>query len=229
MSCLQGQSQIQAAQSLLDLGPDGLQLTPGNVPDPEFREWLEENQVTYNFHHAFDWDKYRRRVWTFNSYSEESRAGIECLAYPGASVHPPLHTTTQDHNLLHYAAATDRTLEVMYNPTSALADDSSLQFAMKVGVPLAVDTSHLKIALSQGSITLSTLKALMNYENVREVHVSENDGRHDQHRPIGWTTVLTDVSKHFLSLNVPIVLECYMHRMERDERLHQVEILRSVL
>ena len=46
LSCLQGRPMQAAAEDLLGLDPDGLQLTPGNVPTPGFERWLAPGNFT---------------------------------------------------------------------------------------------------------------------------------------------------------------------------------------
>ena len=81
MSCLQGRPMSEAARELLDLEPDGLQLTPGNLPTADFAAFA--NGVTTLRHHGFSFTARRQPVWADD--------GV-CLV-DNDSVHPPQSNT----------------------------------------------------------------------------------------------------------------------------------------
>jgi hypothetical protein len=67
------------------------------------------------------------------------------------------------------------------------------------GVPLAIDLSHLKIvAHYDGGWQQNLVEALLSSPQLREVHLSDNDGRADQHSvcsaPPWWWPVLNAIS-----------------------------------
>ena len=79
LSCLQGRPMQAAAAKLWELGPDGLQLNPGNAPTPGFAAWLDQAGIPSLSHHGFSWQALRQNVW---SHSGRCRVGT-------GSAHPP--------------------------------------------------------------------------------------------------------------------------------------------
>src|SRR5689334_18187506 len=70
-----------ALEQLLELGPDGVQLTPGNLPTEDFAARLSE--VAHRTHHGFTFRALRTRdVWSTDG---------RCLVQSD-SVHPPAAT-----------------------------------------------------------------------------------------------------------------------------------------
>ena len=95
LSCLQGRPMRAAAEELLALGPDGLQLTPGNAPTSGFAAWLAERNVATRTHHGFHWNALRAPVWS---------PAAECLV-GSHSVHPP---RLQDEAAAHWFPRAER-------------------------------------------------------------------------------------------------------------------------
>ncbi len=69
---------VQACRELQSLGVPGIQLTPGNVPDPTLAGELMG--IPVRTHHGFSWKAMKQRVW--------DDAG-RCLV-TADSVHPPM-------------------------------------------------------------------------------------------------------------------------------------------
>ena len=65
-----------------------------------------------------------------------------------------------------------------------LGTGAELERAMDARLRLAVDVSHLHIQRCAGVLSDTTLRRVLAYARVAEVHVSQNDGRTDQHHPI---------------------------------------------
>lgn len=206
-----------AAQELFRLGARGLQLTPGLAPTENFRTWLEEQQITIRTHHGFYWDRLRCKVWSDDG---------DCLV-ASDSVHPPL--TNHPAQKLWWQRATSGNyhhliLETMY-PQYLLGSGEELERAMDLGLPLAVDVSHIYIQLSQGSLSQSIWLRLQNYDNIRELHLSSNTGRADIHQPLDKNTFGLDWVRSRSQDGTPVILECYLHRLSLQERLEQLELI----
>jgi hypothetical protein len=217
MSCLQGRP-MQAAFDELRRLADGVQLTPGNVPSADFRGHVQAGATPVRTHHGFSFVARRREVWSDDG---ACRVAAE-------SVHPP----TSDH-----AAAREFlarlpqlparvVLETMY-PGYCLGDDASLAQAMALQRPLAVDVSHVYLALVAGTMTTGTWARLRDYEHIVEVHLSANDGRSDAHRPLTRDSFGLDWARAKGRAGTPLVLECYFHRLDDDERRRQVALARG--
>jgi hypothetical protein len=196
---------------------DGVQLTPGNHPTKDFA--LEARQAPTRRHHGFDFGARKREVW--------DDATGECLV-DAESVHPP---SADRPAAAHFEAFLARRpsaliLETMY-PGWLLGDGDALDAAMRRGLPLALDVSHVFIQRTAGVLSDRTWSALSDYPGVREVHVSANDGRHDSHAPLTRDTFGLALARERLSAGVPVVLECYMHRLSPDERRRQIDLVRG--
>jgi len=209
LSCLQGGSAIKAASELLELEPDGLQLTPGNMPELEFEEWVKSRAIPFSLHHGFDWTLRRRKVWDERS----------CKALPGATVHAPLNP--RDSGYMDLGVP----LEIMYQGYG-LGTGAEIEEAMERGVTLVVDVSHAYIQLCQKRMLPETWKRLQAYEKIVEVHVSANDGTGDLHAPLKEDTFGISWALEKKRSGIPMVLECYMHRLSVDDRKQQLEFLR---
>jgi hypothetical protein len=212
LSCLQGRPLRAAATDLLGLGPDGLQLTPGNVPSEGDAEWLAAQGALLRTHHGFSYDALRRAVWSADL----------ALRVDASSVHPPSGDVPAER------LPRDAALEVMY-PGHALGTGEAVERAMTIGLRLAVDVSHVFLQLSAGAMGAATWRRLREYDLVDEVHVSDNDGRRDSHRPIDARSFGLAWAVERARAGVPAILECYMHRLSRDERRRQVDALRRAL
>lgn len=217
LSCLQGRQMQPAAEELLSLGVEGLQLTPGLAPTPDFSLWLEQQGVKVRTHHGFSWQHLNRRVW-----SDEG----DCLV-ASDSVHPPQtnHLSASVwKNKAENGDYRDLILETMY-PQYLLGGSEELNWAMDLNLQLAVDVSHIYIQLCQGSLSKEIWLRLQNYENIQELHLSANKGNGDIHQPLNQNSFGLDWVKERSQNAIPLVLECYMHRLSQEERLEQLELI----
>jgi hypothetical protein len=205
---------------------DGVQLTPGNHPTKDFA--LEAQNAPTRRHHGFAFGARKQEVW--------DDATGECLV-DSESVHPP---RADRPSAAHFASFLEQRLakrsaelrwsapilETMY-PGWLLGDGEALEAAMRRGLPLALDVSHVFIQRTAGVISDRTWSALADYSGVREVHVSANDGTHDSHAPLTRDTFGLALARERLSAGIPVVLECYMHRLSPDERRRQIDLVRG--
>jgi hypothetical protein len=220
LSCLQGRLGTEALTELLSLNPDGIQLTPGNVINDEFEHMLNQNCVPVRTHNGFSWKAMRKRVWnedgTLNGYWDSVHA-------PGYKDIPRFWSYTQ-------SSAVQPAWEIMYpagKNNCFLSTWSDLKYAMQLGLELAVDISHLDIIRDCYGINSGVLNQLLNYHNIKEVHVSQAHNGKDVHRPITGDTWHLEWAQERLASGTPVVLECYMHRLTQDERKRQVDLLRQ--
>lgn len=204
-----------AYSELAALGPDGIQLTPGNVPTPGFAIAVARGSMNVRTHHGFAWhDRCGHQVWN------EGR----CESHSD-SVHAPEHGRETNPGWRDELLAHDRlpVLETMY-PGFALGKGGELGWAMDHGLALAVDVSHVYIQQCQGVISYSTWRRLQNYEHVAEIHVSANDGRSDAHQLLSADTFGLDWALDRSADGVPLVLECYMHKISDSQRRAQLAL-----
>lgn len=192
---------------------NAVQLTPGNHPSRSFAPL-----GTVRRHHGFDPRARRRPVWSDDG---------GCLV-DAESVHPPRDDAAIDPSAwlearAHLAAPL---LETMY-PGYLLGTGAALDEAMRLGVPLAVDVSHVFMQLRAGVMDQGTWRRLREYEKVGEVHVSANDGTRDAHAPIAAESFGLDWARAKLEAGTPVVLECYMHRLGDSDRRRQVDLVRG--
>jgi sugar phosphate isomerase/epimerase len=213
MSCLQGRPMHDAFDELAALGVDGVQLTPGNAPTLGFARHCLDSEVVTRTHHGFAPAAMRIEVWDdqFNPRGDWH------------SVHPP---RAADEDWLP-APHVDVCLETMY-PGYPLGSGSALDAAMGDGVRLAVDVSHVFIQQEQGVMADATWRRLQDYERIEEIHLSANDGRRDRHAPLSSATFgLEWAQRRSAQTSTPLVLECYMHKLDATQRLMQIEIARG--
>ncbi len=209
-----------AASDLLGLGVQGLQLTPGNAPTPNFQAWLTRQSVQIRRHHGFHWRAMRQRVWGPTG---------ECWV-SSQSVHPPQRQEALPNwtTLAEQGIYQGLLLETMY-PGYYLGDDLDLQWAMDLQLGLAVDVSHIHIQRCQGSLNEATWKRLQAYPHIGELHVSANAGHTDSHQPLIPATFGLAWVQERAQDQVPVVLECYMHRLSQEQRLQQVHLALELL
>lgn len=214
LSCLQGRP-MQAAFDALAVLADGVQLTPGNVPTPDFALHVARSGVPIRTHQGFCWYQRRRAVW--------DDAG-RCVS-GSMSVHPPrtgldwLERMAREHAIWPL-------LEVMY-PGWMLGDGAQVERAMELGVRLAVDVSHVYIQRTQGAMSSVTWRRLQAYDHVHEIHVSANDGRADTHRPLTPETFGLAWAQERAQSGCSVILESYFHRLDRGARQQQVALARG--
>ena len=225
LSCLQGRPMEAAFRALARLGPDGIQLTPGNLPTPGFEAFAQASGVALRTHHGFDFRARKRPVWR----------GGQCLV-DADSVHPEsadggadLDGTDLDGTDLDQwldAQARIPVLETMY-PGYFLGHGAELDRAMKRGLWLAVDVSHVFIQLERGALDRAAWRRLAEYPHIAEIHVSHNAGRHDTHSPITADTFGLSWARERASDGIPLILESYFHNLSDVERKRQLDRVRG--
>jgi hypothetical protein len=97
---------------------------------------------------------------------------------------------------------------------------------MADGITLAVDVSHVYLQRMAGAMTEATWRRLADYERIAEVHVSANQGRADTHRSLTAETFGLAWVRERAANGDDVILECYMHKLDDDQRQHQLELLR---
>ncbi len=205
-----------AFEDLVALGPDGIQLTPGNHPTPGFVSVVVASNLPVRTHHGFSWTERRRPVWHRGT-----------LLVAAASVHPPAASMGFEPSTLFGPDSPSPTaLETMY-PGEHLGSGEAIERAMRNDIPLAVDVSHIFIQREQGVMSQGTWARLQDYPNVVEVHVSANDGRRDQHQPIQRGTFGLQWAQARAQAGTPVILEGYFHRLSTDLRSRQLALLRG--
>lgn len=190
------------------LSPDGIQLTPGNAPTVAFDAHIDTSGVPVRTHHGFCLDAIRTPVWDDDND----------LLGAWDSVHPPRQAAPgwlpgEGANVV---------LETMY-PGYPLGSGGTLEAAMDMGLKLAIDISHVHIQMSQGAMQASHWRRLQDYDQVTEIHLSANDGARDQHQPLTRDTFgLAWAHERANASGIPVVIECYMHKLSLGERQRQV-------
>lgn len=239
MSCYQGRTQDAAWDAVtawLGAGVDGVQLTPGNLPSPGFRERVEGSGVATRRHHGFSWTRYRRPVWT---------ADRAAFVDPGRSVHPPVHGAPSEAGSLDGRAQSGGepwatldgvvdeakragwAIETMY-PGQLLGSGGELRRAMAAGAALAVDVSHLWIQRCAGVLDDVDLRAVLDYDGIVEVHVSDNDGRSDRHTLLSDSTFLLQWAREVTEARgLPLIWESYLHGLDADSIRRQLDLVAS--
>jgi hypothetical protein len=219
LSCLQTRPMREALDALAPLA-DGLQLTPGNTPTDAFSDDVARYGLSrVRHHHTFAYDSIKRAIY--------QRDGSMIRTLDPWSVHPPVAREGLPYEpWFTRACEAPWATEVMY-PGEWLGTGDEVSRAMDRRMPLAVDVSHLHIQRCAGAISERTLARVLDYDNVREVHVSANDGRRDAHAPITERTFGLDWARARLASGTPVVLECYMHRLDDDARRRQVALVRG--
>ncbi|WP_342380483.1 hypothetical protein NVS55_12755 [Myxococcus stipitatus] len=205
-----------AADALLALGAEGLQLTPGNAPCEGFLDDLRVRGVPVRTHHGFDARALRRQVWG---------PGAECQV-DADSVHPPRDVDPASAHWVRRAESGDfhaLTLETMY-PGYALGTGDALTWAMDLGLKLAVDVAHLHIQREAGVLPGHVWRRLQDYPSIHEVHVSANPGDRDAHHPLRPDTFGLEWARARRADGTPLILECYMHRLSDETRRTQVAL-----
>lgn len=198
----------------------GVQLTPGNEPTRHFEAHVRASGVPVRTHHGFSFGARVARVWRDD--------GTCALATD--SVHPPKDGTPAAARFDAWLErhGPERVLETMY-PGYRLGTGAGLARAMDLGVRLAVDVSHLFIQRTAGALDDGTLRRLLAYPHVAEVHVSQNDGRHDSHRLLRGDVFGLAWALERERSGVPLVYEAYLHQAPADVRRAQLERLREAV
>lgn len=214
LSCLQGRPMKSACLDLLKLKPYGIQLTAGNVPNQDFKEWLNKNNINYLTHHAFSWQHLRQKVWDNTG---------NCIVKSN-SVHPPkineVDFSIWKNTIKNISLPI---LETMYQGYY-LGTGEEIEEAMSLKINLAVDISHIFIQKCNNLISDNTWKKLQAYDFIKEIHVSSNLGKFDSHNKISKDTFGLDWAIE-RSNDIPIILESYFHKLDDKERLGQINLL----
>lgn len=232
MSCFQSRSQgvaLDALSAHLDSGLiDGIQLTPGNLPSPNFHKRVEQlaaGGVIVRFHQGFSWSHYRRHTL------DDQLHPIDID--PERSIHAPRQTPRSVRDVGPFTTWADwqptvleygLLVETMY-PGYALGSGPELEMAMDAGVRLAVDIAHLSIQREAGVLSDETLERVLGYEQVCEVHVSHSRKGKDTHSPLQADTPLLDWARSKVG-EVPVVVESYWHKSSLADQRQQLALLR---
>ena len=209
LSCLQGRPMDAALERLLALCPDGVQLTPGNMPTPGFATRVE--RLRSRTHHGFSFTHWKCAVWNDDG----------SCAVASDSVHPPRATDAAVARFLE--AERLPVLETMY-PGYALGSGPELELAMQRGLALAVDVSHVYLQQTAGMLGEATWRRLQDYPHVAEVHVSRNDGHSDAHLPLTAGTFGLGWALERLRAGTPVIFESYFHRLSLEAQQAQVSL-----
>jgi hypothetical protein len=203
LSCFQGRTMAEAAETLVALAPGsvGLQLTPGCAPSDILVN------APMRTHHGYTRRALKTKVWD---------AGT--LVWHGDSIHPPQERDVPEG----WQPPDGVVLETMYPGYAAMANGDQLAAAMDAGRWLAVDVAHLEIQRYRGVLCDAMLQRLLDYPHVAEVHVSTSREARDTHAQLTDDTWGIDWAKEKLTAGMPVILECYMHKLSHEERLEQV-------
>lgn len=217
LSCFQTRPMRRAWEDLLKLEPYGIQLTPGCLPSLDFWDDVHTSKVPVRHHHGFSYTEYRTKVWPISTPT--------LLAAKRGSIHPPYRKEVDFKTWLRIAQAyPELTYETMWGPY-LLSTDDELFAAMSARLKLAVDTSHLKIQLQSGAVSEFAVRHLMEYDRIEEIHVSDNNGKSDSHRPITRETYGLRWAQERGDAGVPVILEGYFHKLSFEQQQEQMEIL----
>lgn len=224
LSCLQQRPMQQAFDQLSELSPDGIQLTPGNFPTKNFENYVKQSSLEIKTHQGFSFTSRVSKVWSDFGPHDHPK-----LLVDSDSVHPPVVARYQRLDYRKY----NTTIEIMYPSKHHydLQDTETISKAIDNGTPLAVDVSHLNIINNYytNSCTDYFLDKLFNYSNLKEIHISSNQGRYDTHQPITKDSYLVrDAVKIANKRNIPIIVECYMHKLDNKQRRDQLDLIRSL-
>ncbi len=218
MSCFQTRPMKMAWNDLINLKPDGIQLTPGNKVSDNFQQFVGNSKIPYRFHHSFCWNQYKREV--YDNYF------LPINIEYNQSIHPPeikygLNFKDWIENV------GDVLLEVMY-PEYLLGNSEEIEIAMLLRKRLAIDISHLYIQKTQGILDEFILKKLLNYDLIEEIHISQNGGRFDSHKSITKDCPFLDWVGERKDVEVK-VYESYLHKLSFDDRRGQIDFVRKVI
>lgn len=228
LSCLQQRPQREAIEELCQLPIDGIQLTPGCVPSLNCNlDFLKSQKIQIHTHNGYTPYRYRAEVWDTK---------FKGLFVNSQSVHPPKQEDWSGwmdwfEEFRMRRSVYDELIpiiETMY-PGYHLGCDADLEFAMDNDWALAVDVSHIDICLNKGTVSQKVWTRLQDYHNVQEIHVSQSSSGRDVHMPVTRETFGIEwACKREHKDNIPVILECYMHKLSTEERIQQIELLRSL-
>lgn len=202
-----------AFDELIALGPDGIQLTPGNAPTYGFMAYVDYQGVPTKTHQGFTPRAIRQEVWKDD----------QTLTGHWDSVHPPRQI---NNDWMPSEDLKDQIIEVMY-PGRALGQGGAIEAAMANGQRLAVDVSHIFIQLIHGTMSEKTWQKLQDYDRIAEVHVSSNAGDRDSHAPVDENTFGLSWAREKGAAGTPVILESYFHKVDDADRRRQMDIVRG--
>lgn len=217
LSCFQGQEQLEAYNKLLKLKPDGIQLTPGNKVSSGFKNY---QTIPYRLHHTFSWTKVKEPI-----YDNNGKICREILE--NQSIHPPVIKDYKNTFKFWLSQITTEIIELMF-PTYYGGNDEEINAILDANFKIAVDISHLFICKTKSSISDNTLKRILNYQNILEIHISQNTGSRDSHDPINKKCPFIDWASE-RGQEIPLIFESYLFRLSEKEQLNQVELVKSLL
>ncbi len=179
-SCYQGEDQVEAYNKLKVLQPKGIQICSGNLPNKNFRSVISDHDL---FHHNFHFDRIAPSLW-----SENLELNFDVN---GRSIHPP----NKHLGLYRFEEWLEKQPDIIFevmHPGYWLANDEEIMHYLSTGRPLAVDISHLNILVHKKRINDKTLRSVLEYDRIPEVHVSMNNGMRDSHQPATRKAFLLD-------------------------------------
>jgi hypothetical protein len=219
LSCLQGRRAGDAADTLVAAGVDGIQLTPGCAPDGDIHGRLEAMGVPTRTHHGYSPTALRRKVWSNDGQ----------LLVDAGSVHPPRAGQAAAFFALAENGGLDGTaVETMW-PGWTLGCGDELDWAMRLGLDLAVDVSHLAIQRHAGVLSDQVLARVFDYDHISEAHLSQSDGRRDCHRTVDVHTWGLGWIRERHQDGLVVIVESYQHHLSNRQRAAQFNLVRETL
>jgi hypothetical protein len=200
-SCFQGIDQVEAYNKLKNLKPKAIQLCSGNKINKLFKSIISPQDKV---HHNFSYYSVAPSIYNNN---------LELLIQDERSVHPPnklLNSMTFKEWL--EKQPENQVFEIMH-PGYWLANDEEINYYLDTKRPIALDISHVYILKHQKLISDKTIKRIQGYDNIREIHISMNDGRRDSHQPATKEAFMVDWVVENKNL-CPIVYEGNFHKVE---------------
>lgn len=225
MSALQGRPAVEALRELVPLaresGCEGIQLTPGNSP-PKDRE-LPLQGLKSRFHHTYSPTSPIGKGW----HRQDGALAFGTVT-DNRSIHPPFGREATIKEACDYFSKSSMLCEIpLYKQYLGASYSDCMALAEACPSGVAVDVSHLFISLTSEGWTVAQVREVMNLPNIREIHVSANNGRIDQHRSLFPTDFGLDWARERAQDNIPVVLECYMHTLDSETRRKQFFIVRG--
>lgn len=213
-SCFQGLHQIEAYKKLKSLKPKAIQLCSGNLIDKDFNQYVsKEDKVHHNFSY---------KIVAPPVYNSK----LELLTHDERSVHTPnKHLDSFDFNTWLNKQNENQVFEIMH-PGYWLANDEQINYYLDSKRPVALDISHVYILKCQNLISSKTEDRLKNYDNLKEIHISMNEGKKDSHLPATKNSFMVDWVIERKEC-CPIIYEGNFHKFTEQHLKSYVEDLYS--